>query len=146
MASQIPQSPRHPSGATPRGAFWLGVLVGTGIFFGIYTAFSVYLSIRFGGGDVSGSTGGGLTTCDEPQVTLFMADGPNTVERGEAKIWRIAAQRFDWRCGGEDFLYSMACKEDTQYLIVLRDPDSDWVEFECWVPTSHHLGSRLRDG
>ena len=147
MASQIPQIPLRPTGPFRRGAFWFGVVVGAGVFFGIYTAFSVYLSIRYGGLDVVSGGGHGMrVSCDQPQATVFMGGETRSIGRGQVRIWKIANRGFAWRCGDQDVEASMSCGEGVPYLIVLREPGGDWLEFECWVPTSHLMRAPANDG
>lgn len=135
MANQIPQTPRRPPGQDSRGSFWRGVLVTIGVVLGLYVAFNVYLSIAFR--DAGSISANRLSAqCDRPQLTLVIDGGRESIERDKAGIWALADLEFGWDCGDGANARTRTCAAGTEYLVVLRYPDSDEFGIECRVPRS----------
>ena len=128
MTSRIPDTRQTRRGGNNRRAFWLGVLSAIGLIFGAYFVFAV--SINWGDGIVVESM---QTTCDQQQLTVTTDRDYWLVGPGEAMVSTIADMKVEWRCGDSDYSHAMTCRDGTQYLIVLRYPESDDVSVKCDV-------------
>ena len=140
MASPVPQTPRPPGGHERRRLFWHGVLVAVGVLGGLYFAFTVYINWKFdgreGGSYTSYSrnrvTNGLSTICAlKEQVTVTVDGRTGTVTPEEPGIWKFTDREVAWSCGYRK--RSFDCYEGTEYLIVVRHPNSDALSLRCEI-------------
>ena len=140
MTSPIPQTPQPPDGRNRRQSFWRGVFVAIAVIGGLWFAFNVYMNWKFGGGDggsyvsYSGGhvTNGTYTNCSpERRVTVEVDGRTETVASGKSQIWKFTDRTIAWSCGRRP--RTLVCHEGTQYLLVVRYPDSDVLALECEV-------------
>lgn len=136
--SQIPDTPRQPRQRKDRNAFWRGVFAGFGGILGVYAAvivalnFSVLLDSRIWDDvEISYASHSKNTTCEHQDFTVLVDGKALSIGPGSAEVVKMDHKTVILSCGDRARVDDMTCAIDTEYLLVVRFPDSERVSIQC---------------